>query len=59
MPSTTKQAALEAAYLIQAFVAAIECLQITALQYPWFGVYNFMYLTSPSRISLAKEKILF
>jgi hypothetical protein len=42
---------LEAAYLLQAFVAAIEALQISSLFYGYLpnGVYTFVYFPlSPS-----------
>jgi hypothetical protein len=46
---------LEAAYLIQAFVAAIEALQVTSLFYYPYGyvhdIYTYMYLRSPPSIS--------
>jgi hypothetical protein len=44
MPTTMSQAVLEGAYLVQAFVAALEAWQITSLVYmPWgWGVYSFM-----------------
>jgi hypothetical protein len=60
MPTTMSQAVLEGAYLVQAFVAALEALQITYLIYQPWGVYNFMYsplssthlpaLTNPFRV---------
>jgi hypothetical protein len=42
MATTISQAVLEGASLIQAFVAALEALQITSLIYQPWGVYNFM-----------------
>jgi hypothetical protein len=60
MPTTMSQAVLEGAYLLQAFVAALEALQITSLIYQPWGVYSFMYsplsstplptLTNPFRV---------
>jgi hypothetical protein len=43
MPSSTSQALLEAAHLLQAFVAALESWQITSLLHLPYSVYNFMY----------------
>jgi hypothetical protein len=44
MPTSTSDALIEAAHLIQAFVAAIESFQIASLPYEPepYGVYNFM-----------------